>query len=215
MSIFKPRILIDMDSVIYDIITPWIDCYNADYPHAPVQYDDFKEWDMTKAVCAECGVKIFDYLKHYPSVYFDGDIIPGSQEVINNWNAQGYELAVVTSCVGNIAAKCKAEWLDKHFPLTKNRIYMQGNHIKHWLDADIMIDDAPHNLEHFTGFKILFDQPWNQHYNRADVLRVKNWQEIEHAVRTFSLCVVDDNGSFYFYTDEEIISIIKETMHNS
>ena len=203
-----------MDNVLYDILTPWISLYNEDYPNAKVEYNDFKSWDMTKTVCNDCGPKIFDYLKHKKEVYTEGDIVPDAWNVVDHWHNHGYELAIVTSCIGNIAADYKAQWLDSYFPQVKNRFYVQGGHIKHWLFADIMIDDASHNLEQFVGFKILFDQPWNQDYNKENVLRVTNWTALERAVEIFveqvDLDYTFDEMFRSYFPDYAMVNFINE-----
>ncbi len=181
----KPRILIDMDSVLYDLMTPWLKLYNRDYPQANLTKSQIYTWDMKDVVVSECGSNIYNYLRDTSEIYVEGNAIEHSIEVTKHWSVLNYDLAVLTACVGHASFMWKAAWLDTYFPHIKNKILMQGNHIKHWVQADIMIDDAPHNLEHFLGFKILMNEPWNQAYNEPDVLRVNNWLAIERAVDLF------------------------------
>ena len=54
-------LLIDMDSVICDLMTDWHNQYNKDYCDS-LSVEKLKCWESEKYVKPECGTKIYDYL---------------------------------------------------------------------------------------------------------------------------------------------------------
>jgi 5'-nucleotidase len=173
------RVLIDKDSVLYDIITPWYKLHNAEYGSLhTITTDDVKQWD-TSQVCKNnnCPADIYDYFNHM-SVWTDGESIQNSIEITQRW-AKQYELGIVTTPANAMASLHSLQWLYLHYPHIPNIITVMTR-IKHWIQGDILIDDAPHNLEHFSGIRILFDQPWNRdsHY-----LRAKDWNHLDAIIQ--------------------------------
>ena len=51
---------------------------------------------------------------------------------------------------------------------------------KQMIRGDVLVDDAPHNLEDFEGNRILMDAPHNRSCRAAlkNILRVHGWQEV-------------------------------------
>ena len=58
-----PKILaFDIDGVLADLHTAWLDEYNKDFDdNLTISY--ITQWEMDKFVKPECGKKIFNYLK--------------------------------------------------------------------------------------------------------------------------------------------------------
>lgn len=173
------RILIDMDGVLYDLQKEWLARYNKDY-NDNLLNTDILTWDMHKYV--KCGKRIYDYFDD-PTIYRSGELIHNAYNVTKRWFDGGHELAIVTAYARDVGATEKARWLRKHFPHIKN-VMIQRGHIKHWVHADLLIDDGYHNLEHFQGLGILFTQTHNvQHLELPNnIKRAHNWLEIEELV---------------------------------
>lgn len=77
--------------------------------------------------------------------------------------------------------------LYKYFPyFTHNDVIITSQ--KQLVRGDILVDDAPHNLEDGDYFKILFDASHNQSYNAAenDMIRAYNWDEVYYIVNCFA-----------------------------
>jgi 5'(3')-deoxyribonucleotidase len=169
------RVLIDKDSVLYDINTPWYNLHNKDYSHIhTITADDVRQWD-TSQVCKDnnCPADIYSYFNH-TNVWTDGEPIQNSIEITQQW-AKKYELGIVTTPANAMASLHSLQWLYLHYPHIPN-IIMVMPRIKHWIHGDILIDDALHNLEHFSGIRILFDQLWNRDSN---YLRAKDWNHLD------------------------------------
>lgn len=164
-------IAIDQDQVLADLLTVWLKRYNQDY-NDNLDNDDIKSWNIDKYV--KCGEKIFDYLDY--DLFRNLPVIEHSQEVVKKLSEK-YEVYVVTTAtVIPKTLNAKIEWLNEHFPFIPNEnIVLCGS--KSIIKADIMIDDAVHNLENFDGWGLLFDAPHNRNENKF--LRMNGWKEVE------------------------------------
>lgn len=172
------RILVDQDSVLYDLSTPWYDLHNQDYGHIhTITIDDVVGWD-TSQVCKDnsCPSDIYSYFNN-PSVWTYGNPIEDSQYVTKLWVDYGYTLGILTTAANTLSLPHKVEWLQLHFPHISNILLVYKTHIKHWVEGDILIDDGIHNLEKFTGISILYDQPWNRAEHRFP--RARDWNHVQ------------------------------------
>jgi 5'-nucleotidase len=167
-------ILIDMDSVICDLMTEWHRRYNEDY-NDQLTVERLKCWQSEKYVKPECGVKIYDYLKE-PGLFLNLKPLPYAIEVLERLHKK-HKIFIVTSSLRNAYAE-KEMWVEKHLPFigVENMIFA---HKKHMICGDLLFDDAPHNLREFnkTGrIAVAMDYPYNRD---VDVPRVSNWLEFE------------------------------------
>jgi 5'-nucleotidase len=173
------RLLIDMDSVIVDLMTTWHAMYNRDYDD-DLHVGKLLCWDTAKYVKQECGERIYEYLDR-PGLFRSLPPIPGAIETLKRLS-QVYEIVIVTSSRKE-AFRDKEEWVTEHLPFIgpRNLIFA---HRKELIMGDLLFDDAPHNLEAFmaTGrIAIAMDYPYNRSVNCP---RVANWSEFEEWVRT-------------------------------
>lgn len=175
------RILIDQDNTIYDIDSIWLQLHNEEYPNHILQSSDLSLWDRSQN-CRDnnCKADIYKYLE-VDDVWTKGMPIEGSTRITQKWIEMGHELAIVTSVPYSArrSTHLKYEWLKEHFSHIPN-ILTVNNHIKHWVSADFMIDDAIHNLDKFEGISILFNAHWNQ---ESRMVRAKDWNHVEHIVQ--------------------------------
>lgn len=167
-------LLIDMDSVICDLMTEWHGRYNRDYDDN-LSVEDLKCWNSEKYVKAECGKKIYDYLDE-PGLFLKLEPLPGAIDALQRLNER-YEIFIVTTS-RTYAFTDKEKWVEKHLPFIgkRNLIF---THRKDMIRGDILFDDAPHNLTAFqkTGrVALAMDYPYNRD---VDVPRVKSWNEFE------------------------------------
>ncbi|TYR81232.1 5'(3')-deoxyribonucleotidase [Priestia megaterium] len=173
-------LLIDMDSVICDLMTEWHSRYNRDY-NDQLSVDKLKCWASEKYVKQECGDKIYDYLDE-PGLFLQLEPLPHAIEVLKRLQ-QKYEILIVTSS-RTYAYTEKEQWVEKHLPFIgkRNLIF---THRKDKVNGDLLFDDAPHNLIAFqsTGrTAIAMDYPYNR---TVDVPRVANWLQFETYVHTY------------------------------
>lgn len=197
----KRRIWIDQDSTIYDLSSVWYAAHNKDYPDHVLRIEDVDGWD-TSEICkrANCPADIYSYF-NLPEVWSDGKVIDGATKIINMWhNYNLADLGIITTASNAMSMPHKVEWLLKHFPYIKDIMVNYKSHIKHLLRGDILIDDGVHNLVHFEGIGILYNQPWNQGDN--GLVRAEDWDHVDWLVRR--AMVMLDQG----FAHKEIESIL-------
>lgn len=174
------RILIDQDSVLYDLSTPWYAQHNRDFPEHNLKAEDVYCWD-TSQICRDnkCAANIYSYFDN-PETWINGSIIENSREITENWQRDlNVDLGIITTAANAMSMPLKVQWLKDNVPHIKNLCIVNG-HIKHWVRGDILIDDAAHNLTEFDGIGILFSQEWNKGVN---TLRANNWIHVDYLVR--------------------------------
>lgn len=173
----RATLLIDMDSVITDLMSKWFSAYNEAYDdHLTV--DQLTGWNTHQKVKKECGSKIYEFLEQ-PGFYRDLRPLPQALEVIKRLNER-YDIFIVTTSPIN-AFKDKTEWILEYLPfIGAEKIIF--THFKHKIKGDILFDDAPHNLISFQnegGIAVAMDYPYNRDIN---CLRVSGWLQFENNV---------------------------------
>lgn len=166
----KSRIVLDMDDVIADLLTSWIEVVNF-CEEEYVQLQDVTSWDIEKYF--NCGKRVFDYLNY--DLYRNLKPIKGSQYGVRMLQ-ENYDVYIVTvSTTHKDSLLAKIEWLEEYFPyIKKEKIVLLGD--KSIVQGDIIIDDSIKNLERFNGRKILFNSCHNQGNDQFE--RVNGWEEV-------------------------------------
>ncbi|RAS71882.1 5' nucleotidase, NT5C type [Priestia endophytica] len=172
-------LLIDMDSVLCDLMTDWHKRYNEDY-NDNLSVDRLLCWDSAKYVKKECGNKIYDYLDE-EGLFLNLKPLPNAIEVLQRLHKH-YNIFIVTTS-HTYAYTEKELWVRNHIPFigAKKIIF---THQKNQVKGDLLFDDAPHNLEAFkdAGRQVVaMDYPYNRNIN---VPRVKSWLEFEDFLQT-------------------------------
>lgn len=165
-------ILVDVDSVVCDIMTPWLFSYNHIY-HDNLTKEKITEWDMTKFVKPECGRKIYKLLG---GLYELALPIEGSREGVQKLRDMGHTVYFVTAS----REPEQPKWLASYDFIT----YTNGQYREHivspdknMIKGDAIIDDNVDTLKNYSGVPIVFDQPWNQNYSTA--FRMNYWGKVE------------------------------------
>jgi 5'(3')-deoxyribonucleotidase len=170
------RILVDVDSVVIDLMPTWLSYYNDDY-HDQLTVNQITEWDMCKFVKPECGDKIYDYL-HDASLYDSVRPIDGAISSIHWLRQHSYDVRFVTSGV----QPAKIEWLGNHGLLLDSNFLFSRDvvvaHDKSIINGDILIDDNSENCSSFSGSSILFAQPWNAQDIKDYYYRADSWPDV-------------------------------------
>lgn len=180
------RILIDLDGVIYCLHDEWFGRYNAATGDS-LKAEDVRGWG-THEYCKN-GKEVYDYLKEY-GVWYQGKAIPGAHQGIQRLVNLGHEVVIVSSPFWDSVwcAFDKGRWVKDNLPMigVKNVVL---THRKDLVTGDVLIDDAVHNLESFPGYKVLFNQPWNEGYNAHNngMIRVMDWKEVVRAIKNLSV----------------------------
>lgn len=167
------RLIIDMDDVIADATGQFISFYEKEFG-VLVTRDSLNNKEEGKGFPGN-----HDLISQFPfRKEFFRTMIPNenSVEVLEALNSK-YELFIVSAAMEfPQSLPEKLEWIKEHLPfLTWKQIVFCGS--KSIVHGDFMIDDLPHNLEHFRGEKFIFTAPHNLHINQYN--RLNNWIELK------------------------------------
>jgi 5'(3')-deoxyribonucleotidase len=165
------RILVDMDGVLADVYSRFIDLHEVEFGIRLTVKDliGLKE--------AEAFPNQLKWVNS-PGFFRTVPVMPGSQKGLKKLN-NSYEVIVVS--LATEFPRCltdKQLWLNEHYPfISWKQIIFCGN--KSVIKADIMIDDHFKNLDNFTGETIIYTQPHNINLTETPHSRVDSWEEIE------------------------------------
>jgi 5'-nucleotidase len=101
-------LLIDMDSVICDLMTEWHSRYNNEYDD-DLSVERLLCWNSEKYVKPECGLKIYNYLSE-PGLFLGLKELPDAIDVLRRLS-QKYEILIVTSSVSTAFME-KEQWVE-------------------------------------------------------------------------------------------------------
>lgn len=177
------RILVDLDCVLINTGEVWVDILNEVHG-TTVKYDDVNEWDMTKFFPTLSRDEVYEPLSN-GSVWSRVSPIPGARDTIERLIADGHEVYIVTASSLNTIGNKWREVIQKFFPMIKhNNVIVASN--KQMIIADVLIDDAPHNIEGGKYFGILFEAPHNRSYNEcvSGFARAHNWDDVYKVIET-------------------------------
>ncbi len=173
----KLTILVDMDDTIENLTDAWIDWLNRKHG-TEVRRRDITSWDFAKAF------PTLSEEEAYAPLYIDDfwdtvEPMEGAYEALTKLQEDGHEIFIVTSSAYETIHAKMTKVLFKYFP------FISWSHVivatrKQMVHGDVLIDDAPHNLEDFPGERILMNAPHNRFYpaEEHDMIRVDNWSQI-------------------------------------
>ncbi len=166
----KKRIAVDMDEVIADVYTKYLDIYEAKYGRRPA-----KEEYWGKKMKLLPGAEVLRPNLFEKGFFRDLPIMENSQEVLRELHER-FDIYIVTAAMEfRSSFEDKYDWLQEHFPFLhwRNFVFCGDKSI---IKTDWLIDDHVHNLETFTGTPIVFTASHNIAEERFD--RVDNWLEV-------------------------------------
>lgn len=136
------RFLIDLDSIIVDLLPTWLGLYNKDYDD-DLAIGDIHAWATHKYVKAECDLKVYEYLRQ-PGLFRNLPPLPGAIEGVRALLEQGHSVHIVTAAPDGSATE-KIEWVKEWLPfLDPKRVIICYD--KFLVDGDVLVDDSPNNL---------------------------------------------------------------------
>jgi len=171
----RKKIGIDLDDVLNNLLEKWLKYYNTKY-NDNLSYNEFcEEWDITKNIKPECGYDIYNFLsnKHlfYNLKIKDINSIYVIRELVKH-----HDVFIITSYLPKHCVD-KSRFINKYYPFINPKNIIFSNY-KGFINVDYLIDDYYGNFYDFKGKKILYNAPYNQHYNNIDI-RVNNWNDIK------------------------------------
>lgn len=181
------RILVDQDEVLCGWTKAVVKAWNAAHPEklAP----PVTRWD-TNGFLDHPEARYFPRsLMLKPEFWLGLEAIKGAREGMLALFEMGHEVRIATQVlpeVGGPAYEGKLQWVRKHLPwFDITHVYALKH--KNELYADLLLDDAPHQLEAFERSgrsAVALDYAWNQDVKTHH--RVKNWPEFIQLVQTLS-----------------------------
>lgn len=163
-------IAIDMDNVIADVESHYIDWYERDYG-VRLQKEDLTGKPELEAFPDREAVRKFLYT---PGFFRTVPVIEGAREALRRLK-ENFDLYIVSAAMEfPQSLEEKYFWLQEHFPfISWKKIIFCGQ--KHIIDTDFMIDDHIKNLDFCKGKGILYSACHNAEVQHP--LRVNNWAE--------------------------------------
>ena len=156
------RILIDMDGILCDLLTPWLELYNTDHGDS-ISISNIKTFELWRET--KIGKEMDDYLLR-PGLYRNLQPLAGAKEGVKALHDLGLEIFICTSMGTN--PNCipeKSLWLDEHLPYIdhRHRIYTGA---KHCCYGRYLIDDSPAKarewkLDNPHGKALAIEYPYN------------------------------------------------------
>ena len=172
----KLTILVDVDDVMWDFLGVWLSYLNK-MSGRNLSIFDITDWNVGKFYPTVPAQKMFLPLNR-KEFWSRVKPMPGAQEYTKKIIEDGHRLVLVTASHPD-TVKYKARKLFELFPhITKTDLIIAQD--KSLVSGDIMVDDAPHNLENTPCNKVLFSRPHNLSYpaHKAGWTRAKSWEEV-------------------------------------
>ena len=128
--------------------------------------------------------------------YYAENVTPKSfaSEILNKLKEEGHEICIITARyqtdkdteIGERARVLLNKWLSKHKIPYDKIIYSGHEKVPHCLEQkiDVMIDDAPKNLEEISEHLpvICYDAGYNKNYNGSKIYRCYSWYQIYQTI---------------------------------
>ncbi|WP_423149504.1 5' nucleotidase, NT5C type [Rubrolithibacter danxiaensis] len=166
----KKSIAIDMDNVIADVETHFIDWYEREFG-LRIKKEDMHGMSETEAFPDKEAIWRFLFT---PGFFRTVPVMPGAQEAVKKL-MENFEVYIVSAAMEfPQSLPEKHEWLQEHFPFIswRNIIFCGDKSI---IATDFMIDDHMKNLSCCRGKGIMFTASHNIKLDHD--CRVNSWQE--------------------------------------
>lgn len=189
MKLPQYTIAVDMDDVLAQWAERFVEWYNYDVPHAKISFDTLDIWRLEETVGHEAVLRMRSYLR-YPNFYQDLEPVPGAIDGMKELIADGHDVLIVTSIpkFAGLAYEGKQQWIRKHMPFFDLDNFLAVRR-KDKVEADFLLDDAPHNIEAFrkkpnARGAFVFDRPWNRKIEPGfRCRRVDSWPDFVRKIR--------------------------------
>ncbi len=175
------RIIVDQDEVLAHWVSRIIQWYNEDHGTSHVR-DHIKEYFAMEKVLGPNGKEYIKECLKEPDLYSSLDIVDGAVDGMRQLHDDGHDIIIATALPadGSIGYHGKIEWMRRVMPWfdLKNFVAIQR---KYLLNGDILVDDAPHNIDSWTATDrpaIIFDAPWNREMANTTAHRAVGWDDV-------------------------------------
>lgn len=199
----KKTILVDMDDTATWLLPVWVEWLNHKY-NLDVDWKEIKEWDMSLAFPTLTREQIYEPLST-EEIWDKVTPRDGAVDALTALHDSGYEIFICTSTdYRNIKPKFE-KVICKYFPFIDWRhVIVTAN--KRVIQADYIIDDAPHNLVGgCQKHRILISMPHNENFDIGDtgIERADTWADARFLVHYNSI-LDSTNDSRYLQHKQSI-----------
>ena len=182
----QPRMLVDVDGVLADFLTPSL-AILSDLTNRRWVSEDFRTWDLFDLIPRTFEKPFFDAVNQ-PGWCMNIPVYEGAVTGITRLR-ELTDLYIVTSPMNHVPTWTheREKWLREHFSISHKRVVHTS--AKFLCLGDFLVDDKPANIEaweaeHAHGTGLLWDQPYNRSSEAG--YRVQNWGDIQKAVEEWS-----------------------------
>jgi len=187
------RVILDADDTLYECNRTAIKLLN-DEKGTEYSINDIKNWGIL-------GNELDERLKFFndPTFIKNIPLMKGAKDFVHKLS----EKAEIFICT-NVQPQCA---VSRFFSLTENFPEIKPENIiiggrKDLLVADMMLDDAIHNLDNAkVMYPVLFQQPWN--FENCNILSVAGYDEFLELVE-----VIKNSSTYNNTTPKEMVSLI-------
>ena len=170
-------IVIDFDDTLCEFVRPALDRVNQKHGW-DVRYDDITDWHFS-TFPEEVRKAIYHEFSR-PELYESQTPIPGSGEMLRHLIDAGHDVIITSSAYPEYMTT-RATQIMTLFPMVSQENILLGTR-KDTVQADIMLDDARHNIERTRAkYPILIRRPWNR--SMTGLLSVNSFEDF--------LCLVE------------------------
>lgn len=191
----KLHLAVDLDDVVVNFFPHVLACLKREYG-IDISMEQITDWDDNPVkhlrIFGE-GRDWWDWLRGRDWLWAKADAIEGAIGGIDTLRRQGHYVEGLTSkpewaewCVWAFCGKWRP-------PFNRLTIAPLGERKVDLSDAEILIDDAPHNVAPWVAAPngrsaILFDKPWNANVpiDPITTARAKNWADVLRIVEEWS-----------------------------
>ena len=177
----KLDIVVDMDGIICDLLTPWLAAYNKVYNDS-LSIADCDDWWIENCVKPECGRNIYNFLT--PNMFDDLLPIPGAIEAIKALKEAEHTIVILTSTVIPEVAAAKMRWVQKHTNIPLQDMFI--GYRKSMVKADVFLDDSNVNHKKIREYHpeatiLSIAYPYNSCSESIVDLNAADWSDPERA----------------------------------
>jgi 5'(3')-deoxyribonucleotidase len=142
------RILIDLDGIAADLLGKWLRVYNEEWGEN-VTPSDIKQWAIHESINPRCGKDIYKMIER-PAFFDNLEPLPGAVEAIPLLQ-QHHKVRIATAAAGPDSARAKLTWCERVLGISHKDVFLTRK--KHWIEADLLIDDKPEAIRAWRNAK--------------------------------------------------------------
>lgn len=174
----QATVALDMDGCLVDFNPVILDRLREEGV-GDFEYDDVTRFQYKDCLGPEADDVAWEIIKS-EDLYDELDPEPGALEAVEHLRGMVGRVIVVSSPVEGHAGS-KIRWLLRH-GFDRKDVVLASDKALAGAKADVLLDDAIHNLEAFPGRVIVMDRPWNRHLE-GDFPRAEGWRDVPRLVR--------------------------------